>query len=75
MGDKVRITLKMSFDLVEMQTRKTPEENRGAIIIKREIEIPIQDLLVEDLETREDPLPHVKVTDTYLQAYPKRRLC
>ncbi len=64
-GDKVRITLKMSFDLVEMQTRKTPEENRGAIIIKREIEIPIQDLLVEDLETREDPLPHVKVTDTY----------
>lgn len=64
-GDKVLITIKICFDLVEPATRRNPERNHGAVIVRRDIEIPIRDLRVKDLETRPDPLPNIRVTDMY----------
>lgn len=63
--NKIQITIKTSFNLIEPETRTTPEQNHGAIIVKREIEIPIDDLSASDLETSENPLPNIKVVDTY----------
>ena len=60
--DKVKITMKLSFALT---AHGEPEPDHGAIIVKREIVIPLADLEDPDLLTSKDPLPNVKVMDTY----------
>lgn len=64
--DKVEITLKVSYDLLDSD--KYSENMRpGTVIAKRTYEIPISSLLASDDEIRKDPLPGVTVSDTYSQ--------
>lgn len=59
--DKVRLTLKLSFVL------KDPAEEApsSAILVKRVIEIPLDELNDPDLEKSSNPLPSLTVVDTF----------
>lgn len=64
--DKVEITLKVSYDLLDSD--KYSENIRpGTVIAKRTYEIPISSLLATDEEIQKEPLPGVTVKDSYSQ--------